>query len=123
MPAPETYRRDLRRADTTDTLFAPVTNDIGACAFWDPPRARPTRIRADLPALLVNATGDPRTVHPGARAVHRRRPGSRLITLRGADQHALYGVFGSSCVDTAVDACLASGRPPARDVTCSRPAT
>ncbi|MFD9096899.1 alpha/beta hydrolase [Streptomyces collinus] len=118
---PETYWRDLRRAGTRDRLFAPVADDIGACAFWDPPRERPTAIRDDLPALLVNATGDPRTVYRGALAVRRDWPGSRLVTLRGADQHAVYGVFGSPCVDTAVNAYLADGRLPHRDLTCSRP--
>jgi pimeloyl-ACP methyl ester carboxylesterase len=120
---PETYWRDLRRAGSRDKLFASVANDINPCAFWDPPRERPTTIRDDLPALLVNATGDPRTTYRGAQAVHRAWPGSRLVTLRGADQHAVYGVFGSSCVDAEVNAYLASGRLPARDVTCSRPAT
>ncbi|MFJ9817473.1 alpha/beta fold hydrolase [Streptomyces sp. NPDC101151] len=118
---PETYWRDLRRAGTRDTLFSPVSNNIGPCAFWDPPREGPTTIRNDLPALLVNSTGDPRTTYRGAETVRDMWPGSRLVTLRGADQHALYGVFGSSCVDTTVNAYLASGRLPATDVTCARP--
>ncbi|MFF8997633.1 alpha/beta fold hydrolase [Streptomyces achromogenes] len=116
---PETYWRDLRRAG--DRLFAPVTRNINACAFWDPPRERPTAIRADLPALLVNATGDPRTTYPGARAVRRDWPSSRLVTLRDADQHAVYGVYGSRCVDATVNAYLATGRLPATDVGCPRP--
>ncbi|MET9450198.1 alpha/beta hydrolase [Streptomyces cinerochromogenes] len=120
---PETYWRDLRRAGTADQLFAPVTNDINACAFWDPPRERPTTIRDDLPALLVNATGDPRTLYQGARAVRRNWPGSRLVTLRGADQHAVYGVYGSTCVDTTVNTYLATGRLPGRDLTCPRSTT
>ncbi|BCM65229.1 MULTISPECIES: alpha/beta hydrolase [Streptomyces] len=119
---PETYWRDLRRAGTEDLLFAPVTNDINPCAFWDPPRERPTTIRADLPALLVNATGDPRTTYRSAETVHRAWPGSRLVTLRGADQHGVYGTFGSTCVDTTVNAYLATGRLPSGDVTCPRPA-
>ncbi|MFF8726941.1 alpha/beta hydrolase [Streptomyces sp. NPDC015171] len=118
---PETYWRDLRRAGTGDRLFAPVTQNIGPCAFWDPPRERPTVIRDDLPALLVNATGDPRTVYRGARAVHDGWPSSRLVTLRGADQHGVYGAFGSSCVDGEVNAYLATGRLPTGDVSCPRP--
>ncbi|MEU2356243.1 alpha/beta hydrolase [Streptomyces misionensis] len=118
---PETYWRDLRRAGTRDRLMVPVTDNINPCAFWDAPRERPTTIRADLPALLVNATGDPRTVYPGAEAVHRNWPSSRLVTLRDADQHAVFGVFGSSCVDDAVNAYLAGGRTPATDLTCPRP--
>ncbi len=86
----------------------------------DPPPERPTAIRGDLPAPLVDATGDPRTVYWGARTMRRDWPGSRLVTLRGADQHAVYGVFGSSCVDSAVNAYFADGLPH-RDLTCSRP--
>ncbi|MGW2638183.1 alpha/beta hydrolase [Streptomyces sp. NPDC001348] len=118
----ETYWRDVQRARGKDPLFGPVTNNIGPCAFWDRPRERPTTIRDDLPALLVNATGDPRTTYGGAREVRRMWPASRLVTLRGADQHAVYGVFGSSCVDTTVNAYLATGRLPAGDVACERSA-
>ncbi|MHC3469326.1 alpha/beta fold hydrolase [Streptomyces sp. 7R007] len=117
---PETYWRDVQRARLQDPLFGPVTHTIGPCAFWEPPRERPTRIRADLPALLVNATGDPRTTYRGATDVHRMWPSSRLLTLRGADQHAVYGVFGSDCVDATVNAYLATGRLPSADVTCDR---
>ncbi|MFI8093578.1 alpha/beta hydrolase [Streptomyces sp. NPDC086080] len=115
---PEVYWRDVRRARVRDALFGPVTHNLTPCAFWDPPRERPTTIRDDLPALLVNATGDPRTTYDGATAVRRMWPSSRLITLRGADQHAVYGVHGTPCVDITVNAYLATGRLPARDVTC-----
>jgi hypothetical protein len=101
-------------------LFGPVTHTIGPCAFWDPPRERPTAIRDDLPALLVNATGDPRTIYRNARTVRRMWPSSRLVTLRDADQHAVYGVFGSRCVDATVNTYLATGRLPLTDVTCER---
>ncbi|MEV5508167.1 alpha/beta fold hydrolase [Streptomyces orinoci] len=117
---PRTYWRDVQRARKRDALLGPVANNIGPCAFWDPPRERPTTIRNDLPALLVNATGDPRTGYQGAREVRRMWPASRLVTLRGADQHALYGVFGSRCVDATVNAYLAGGRLPSMDVTCER---
>ncbi|MFE9497153.1 MULTISPECIES: alpha/beta hydrolase [Streptomyces] len=53
--------------------------------------------------------------------IRRDRPGSRLVTLRGTDQHAVHGVFGGSCVDSAVNVYLADGRLPQRDLTCSRP--
>ncbi|MFI0805846.1 alpha/beta hydrolase [Streptomyces echinatus] len=118
---PETYWRDLRRAGTRDRLFAPVTKDINPCAFWGPPRERTTTIRDDLPALLVNATGDPRTTYRSARTVHHDWPSSRLVTLRGADQHGVYGVFGSPCVDSTVNAYLATGRLPSADVSCPAP--
>ncbi|MGI5423972.1 alpha/beta hydrolase [Streptomyces sp. CA-179760] len=116
---PEVYWRDVQRTRAQDPLFAPVTHNINPCAFWDRPRERPTRIRDDLPALLVNATGDPRTDYDGAEAVRDRWPSSRLVTLSGADQHAVYGVHGVPCVDDTVNAYLATGRLPARDVDCA----
>ncbi|MFI1768299.1 alpha/beta hydrolase [Streptomyces sp. NPDC020800] len=119
---PEVYWRDVRRARAQDPLFGPVTANLNACAFWDRPRERPTTVRGDLPALLVNATGDPRTLYEGASAVHRTWHSSRLVTLRGADQHAVFGVYGSRCVDAAVNAYLGTGRLPATDITCRAPA-
>ncbi|MFF5497472.1 alpha/beta hydrolase [Streptomyces aquilus] len=116
---PEVYWRDIQKTRARDPLLAPVTNNLNACAFWDPPRERPTTLRDDLPALLVNATGDPRTTYDGATAMRRAWPSSRLVTLRGADQHAVYGVYGTPCVDDTVNAYLATGRLPATDVTCA----
>ncbi|AZP15330.1 alpha/beta hydrolase [Streptomyces aquilus] len=116
---PEVYWRDIQKARARDPLLAPVTNNLNPCAFWDPPRERPTTVRDDLPALLVNATGDPRSTYEGAAAVRRAWPSSRLVTLRGADQHAVYGVYGTPCVDDTVNAYLATGRLPATDITCA----
>ncbi|MET9760521.1 alpha/beta hydrolase [Streptomyces sp. NPDC006372] len=118
---PEVYWRDVQRARVQDPLFAPVTDNLNPCTYWDRPRERPTTVRDDLPALLVNATGDPRTYYNGATTVRSRWPSSRLVTLRGADQHGVYGVFGSACVDDSVNAYLATGRLPARDVECAAP--
>ncbi|MFF7445588.1 MULTISPECIES: alpha/beta fold hydrolase [unclassified Streptomyces] len=114
----EVYWRDIQHARARDALFGPVAQNLNPCAFWDRPRERPTTVRDDLPALLVNATGDPRSTYEGATAMHRAWPSSRLVTLRGADQHAVYGVHGTACVDATVNAYLATGRLPARDVTC-----
>ncbi|MFJ7237835.1 alpha/beta fold hydrolase [Streptomyces olivaceus] len=116
----EVYWRDVQRSRAKDPLFGPVSNNITPCAFWDPPRERPTAIRGDLPALLVNATGDPRTTYDSARSLRRMWPSSRLVTLRGADQHAVYGIFGDSCTDATVNTYLSTGRLPATDVTCDR---
>ncbi|WP_405639894.1 alpha/beta hydrolase [Streptomyces sp. NBC_00019] len=118
---PEVYWRDVQRARAKDPLLGPVTHNLSPCTFWDPPRERPTTIRDDLPALLVNATGDPRTTYEGATTVRRTWPSSRLVTLRGADQHAVFGVYGTPCVDATVNAYLATGRLPATDVTCDAP--
>ncbi|WP_432119771.1 alpha/beta hydrolase [Streptomyces sp. bgisy032] len=115
---PEVYWRDVQRARSGDPLLGPVAQNLNPCAYWDGPRERPARIRGDLAALLVNATGDPRTPYDGAEAVRARWPSSRLVTLDGADQHGVYGVHDSVCVRDAVNAYLATGRLPGRDVTC-----
>jgi len=117
---PEVYWRDVQHSRAESPLFGPATNNITPCAFWDRPRERPTAVTGDFPALLVNSTGDPRTTYESATALRGKWPSSRLITLRGADQHAVYGVFGSTCTDTAVNAYLDTGRLPTRDITCER---
>lgn len=48
-------------------------------------------------------------------------PSSRLVALRGADQHAVYGVFGSACADATVNTYLTAGHLPPRDLTRDRP--
>ncbi|MDQ0956702.1 hypothetical protein QFZ66_000580 [Streptomyces sp. B4I13] len=88
---------------------------------WDRPRERPTVVRDDLPALMVNATGDPRTTYAGATAMHRAWPSSRLVTVTGSDRHGLYGAYGDDCADRTVNAYLSTGRLPAADVTCPAP--
>ncbi|MFD7620714.1 alpha/beta hydrolase [Streptomyces sp. NPDC059802] len=72
----------------------------------------------DIPALLVNATGDPRTLYAGAEAMREQWPSSRLLTVEGARQHGLYGEFGNACVDGRVNTYLRTGRLPAHDLTC-----
>lgn len=73
----------------------------------------------DVPALLVAATGDPRTPYAGAETVREQWPGSRLLTVAGARQHGLYDEYGDACVDERVNAYLRTGRLPAHDVACA----
>lgn len=97
---------------------------LDPCAFRNGPRQRPVTVRDGLPALLADATGSlraPRTGYDGAGAVRSRWSSSRAITLRGADQHAVYGGYGGPCADEAVHACPATGRLPARDLACPAP--
>ncbi|MBD0670435.1 alpha/beta hydrolase [Streptomyces sp. CBMA156] len=117
---PEQYWRDIEADRAAHPLFGPMTENITPCAFWDRPREEPTEVRRDAPALIVAATGDPRTPYTGAAALHTLLPSSRLLTLAGAAQHADYAVYGNACVDTAVNAYLATGRLPARDLTCAK---
>ena len=70
------------------------------------------------PALIVQATGDPRTPYRDVRAMHAALTGSRMVTLRGARIHAVSGNYGNACVGDQVVAYLRTGLLPAADVTC-----
>ncbi|WP_344073813.1 alpha/beta hydrolase [Streptomyces crystallinus] len=116
---PEVYRRAVERSRAAHPLFGPVVNDVTPCPFWPAPRERPTAVDNDVPALMVNATGDPRVPYAEARAMHAKWPSSRLITVEHSYRHAVYGTaYGSTCVNGAVNAYLADGRLPRADVTC-----
>ncbi|MFF8652701.1 alpha/beta hydrolase [Streptomyces huasconensis] len=114
----ESYWRAIQ-ADRGRAPFAsPLTHNITACEFWDRPVEAPTVVDNDVPALLVNATGDTRTTYSGAQQVRERWTRSRLVTVPGANQHGVYGDYGNACVDGRVNAYLATGKLPARDLTC-----
>ncbi|MFI1103848.1 alpha/beta hydrolase [Streptomyces melanogenes] len=117
---PEVYWRDIERSRAAYPRFGALANNIGPCAFWDRPREEPTQVRHDAKVLIVSATGDPRTSHKGAVALHGLLPSSKLITLKGANRHAIYGLYGNGCVDNKVNQYLATGRLPVADQTCSK---
>ncbi|MEH6372873.1 alpha/beta fold hydrolase [Streptomyces sp. KLMMK] len=119
---PEVYWRDIERSRAAHPRFGALTGNIGPCAFWDRPREEPTRVEHDTKALIVSSTGDPRTTHKGAVALHGLLPSSKLITLQGANRHAIYGLYENACVDNKVNQYLATGKLPAEDQTCSKQA-
>ncbi|MFD9486751.1 alpha/beta hydrolase [Streptomyces sp. NPDC059991] len=119
---PEVYWRDIERSRAAYPRFGALVNNIGPCAFWDRPREEPTRVKHDAKVLIVSATGDPRTAHKGAVALHGLLPSSKLITLKGANRHAIYGLYENACVDNGVNQYLATGKLPANDQTCSKQA-
>ncbi|MFI1979152.1 alpha/beta hydrolase [Streptomyces wedmorensis] len=113
-----TYWRAVEKSRKVSSLTGPLANNITPCEFWDRPTEPPTQLDNDIPALLVNATGDPRTLYSGATAMRRQWPSSRLLTVQGARQHGLYGEYGNTCVDDHVNAYLRTGQLPTRDLTC-----
>ncbi|MFK4100756.1 alpha/beta hydrolase [Streptomyces sp. NPDC019531] len=90
------------------------------CAYW-PVRAtgRPHRIEAPgaAPIVVVGTTRDPATPYRWARALAAQLSSGRLLTYEG-DGHTAYG-RGSSCIDSAIDAYLLRGTPPADGKRCS----
>ncbi|MFF1650639.1 alpha/beta hydrolase [Streptomyces sp. NPDC058240] len=112
------YWRAVEESRERFPLAGPLANNITPCEFWDRPAEAPTVLDNDVPALLVNATGDPRTLYAGAEAMREQWPSSRLLTVEGARQHGLYGEYGNACVDGRVNAYLRTGRLPAHDLSC-----
>ncbi|MEU4332125.1 alpha/beta hydrolase [Nonomuraea dietziae] len=119
---PETYYRDIQAHRADEGLFGPLTRNLGPCSFWPAaPAEPPTEVRNDVPVLMVGATGDPGTPYAGQLRTHRALTGSRLVTLRGAFRHTVYGgLFAprNGCVDDAVNRYLANGVLPATDTFC-----
>ncbi|GAB3401676.1 alpha/beta hydrolase [Flindersiella endophytica] len=117
----EKYWQDIERDRAAMPYASPVVNNLNPCEFWpDAPREQPTRVRAHVPSLIVAATGDPRTIYANAGALQRKLSGSRVVTIPNANHHGVYGEYGNACTDETVNAYLASGHLPKRDVTCPR---
>lgn len=74
-------------------------------------------IRVAHSALVVNATGDPKTPWLRARMAASMISGARLISYTGT-QHGLYRRVGSPCVDGAITRYLTTLRLPTADTRC-----
>lgn len=121
---PETYWKNMRRSRATQPVFGPYVNGmIAPCAYWKgEPREPGTRIGNDVPVLMLQARYDNNVPYEGAVALHQRLTGSRLVTA-DIRSHGVYGrgVDGLTpvpCADRTVNAYLAGGPLPAKDVTC-----
>lgn len=91
------------------------------CAFWTAHRQRPIDVgaapRALPPTLLLAAERDAATPYEGAVELHRRLPGSSLVTERGAGTHGIaYGP--NACVNRHVERYLLTGQVPGRHASC-----
>lgn len=115
---PEWYWRNIQRSRAEQPVFGPYANNITACAFWAPPREPPTTVRNDVPALIVQATHDTRTVYREGVNLHRAMSASRLVTLQDVRMHGIFGRLPNACVQHAVNTYLRDGALPGSDVTC-----
>lgn len=123
---PREYWRQIQRSRHAQLLFGPLANNVRPCAFWPAAASEPpVEIGNAVPILMVQAKGDSATPLAGARRLHERLVGSRLVT---ADVRA-HGVYGRAtegrppvpCVDRAVNAYLGHGMLPGHDVSCTGP--
>ncbi|WP_312885612.1 alpha/beta hydrolase [Streptomyces physcomitrii] len=121
-PAPGTGRllADLRALRERDPLPVLTGMEASVCAYWHhrPARGTPLGSRQAPPVLLVAAAHDPVTPIEGARALRKRLPGSRLVTLHEDYSHGVFASRGNSCVDGTTAAFLVDGTVPAGDVDC-----
>ncbi|MGW5345944.1 alpha/beta fold hydrolase [Streptomyces sp. HUAS TT3] len=122
---PEAYYRAVEAHRADEPIFGPLVHNLTPCTFWPAsPAEPPTRVATRAPVLLVGADGDPAAPRAGQLAAHRALAGSRLVTLRGAFHHTVYGgLFAprDGCVEDAVNRYLADGILPGRDLDCPAP--
>ncbi|MEV4331480.1 alpha/beta hydrolase [Streptomyces sp. NPDC049597] len=89
------------------------------CGYW-PEKAtgKPHRIEAKgaAPIVVVGTTRDPATPYKWARSLADQLSSGRLLTYDG-DGHTAFG-RGSDCIDSAINAYLLEGTPPADGKRC-----
>jgi pimeloyl-ACP methyl ester carboxylesterase len=116
---PQVYWRDIQKHRRAEPHFGSLTRMISPCAFWPVRPQEPlTRIANTQPALIVAADGDPRALYENAAQLQKGLTEARLVTLKNARKHGIFGEYGNDCVDNRVVSYLVSGRLPATDLTC-----
>ena len=116
---PQMYWRDIQQHRRAEPHFASLTRMISPCAFWPVRPQEPlTRIANAEPALIVAADGDPRAIYANAAQLQKGLTKARLLTLKNARKHGIFGEYGNDCVDDRVVSYLVSGWLPATDLTC-----
>jgi len=116
---PQFYWRNIQAHRSREPHYASITRTISPCAFWPVrPQEAPTRIANDEKALIVAAEFDPRTIYPNAAVLRKAIGGSRVLTVRNARKHGVFGEYGNACADQTVVSYLFSGTLPATDQSC-----
>ncbi|TCC36078.1 alpha/beta fold hydrolase [Kribbella speibonae] len=114
----QVYWRDIQTHRRAEPHFASLTRMISPCAYWPvQPQEPPTWIATSERALIVAADGDPRSIYAYATALQKHLPNARMLTLKNARKHGIFGEYGSDCVDNTVISYLITDRLPA-DKTC-----
>jgi pimeloyl-ACP methyl ester carboxylesterase len=121
------YAADKARDGVLYPFYGASASTVKPCTFWPYRPVEPvTRIGPDNPApsiLMVQSEFDVATPASGAQRLHGLLANSRLVTLRGAQKHLIFAVYGSACVDATVADYLVGGALPAEDVTCTASTT
>lgn len=115
---PEQYRRDAVRDKAAYPLYGDFASNIKPCAFWQRPLEAATPMRARAGVLTVQNEWDSQTPLASGQGMHRALKGSRMVLALGGEGHGVYLFEPNSCATAPVSGYLATGRLPARDVTC-----
>jgi pimeloyl-ACP methyl ester carboxylesterase len=103
--------------ETWDNVWANLP-----CAYWPAPRQRPLDVRTGPgelpPTLILAAERDAATPYAGALELHRRLPGSVLVTEQGSGTHGIAG-GPNPCVNGHLDAYLLEDRLPVLRAACA----
>ncbi|MFD5347649.1 alpha/beta hydrolase [Streptomyces anulatus] len=114
---PETYRRDAVEDKGRYPLFGDFASSIKPCAFWGKSAEPVTVVKNKVGSLVVQNEWDSQTPLPSGQALHAQLKGSKMVTVLGGEGHGVYP-SGNACTDGAVNRYLATGKLPAKDVTC-----
>ncbi|ATL69363.1 alpha/beta hydrolase [Nocardia terpenica] len=116
---PQWYWHNVEASRATQPVFGPFVNNIISCAFWPQPVEPPTAVHNQVPALIVQATGDTRTAYEEGVGLHRAMTASRLVTLQDVRIHSVYDRFPNRCVKNAVNTYFRDGTLPTTDMSCT----
>ncbi|MEU2684914.1 alpha/beta hydrolase [Streptomyces hygroscopicus] len=114
---PESYRRDAIADKGRYPLFGDFASNVKPCAFWDRSVEPATVVNNKVRSLVVQNEWDPQTPLPSGQALHTDLKGSKMLTVLGGEGHGVYP-SGNACTDGKVTDYLATGKLPAKDVTC-----
>ncbi|MGK7234577.1 alpha/beta hydrolase [Streptomyces hygroscopicus] len=114
---PESYRRDAIADKGRYPLFGDFASSVKPCAFWDRSVEPATVVNNKVRSLVVQNEWDPQTPLPSGQALHTDLKGSKMLTVLGGEGHGVYP-SGNACTDGKVTDYLATGKLPAKDVTC-----
>ncbi|WP_432142491.1 alpha/beta hydrolase [Streptomyces sp. bgisy084] len=122
-PSPARVLADIRRLRRLDPQPVLTGMETSVCAYWHhrPAHGTPLGSPAAPPVLLIASEHDPVTPIEGARALQRRLPGSRLVSLHDDYSHGVFASRGNGCVDETAAAYLTDGTVPHADVHCTGP--
>ncbi len=115
---PAWYWNTIEATRESQPVFGAMAGNIQPCAFWPRPAEPATVVRNPVPALILAATGDPRTPYPHGVRLHEHLTASRLATLQDVRIHMTFRPDLSTCINDTINGYLATGTLPATDITC-----